>query len=106
MYRDITEIPKVVNCIKITDDKNLIVYTNDNTTIFTLIGDKYYGKENYGPNTPQNETICYTREEISTLPSPWDFITPIYHIFAVVSVIAIFYTAYKLILYPFFRKRV
>lgn len=106
MYRDITEIPETVNCIKIIDDKSLIVYTNDSTDIFKLIGNKYYASETFETNTPHTEDICYTIEDVQTLPSTFDFITPIYHLMAIVSVLLIFYGAYKLILYPFFRKRV
>lgn len=106
MYRDVTEIPTTLNCVKIIDDKSLIVYTNDSTDIYKLIGNKYYATETYDPNTPQSETVCYTSEEIQTLPSPFDFITPVYYLMAMVSVLFIIWFAYRLILYPFFRKRV
>lgn len=105
MYRDITEIPETTNCIKIVDDKALIVYINDNTSIYKLISNKYYRTEQYEPNTPSNETVCYTTQDISTLPSPFDFVTPIYHVTAIVSVGFLFYFAYRLILHPWWRKR-
>lgn len=104
MYRDVTLLPSVVNCIKITDDKSLIVYTNDSTSIYKLISNKYYATETYDANTPATETVCYTIEDAQTLPSNYDFIVPIFHTIAILSAILIFYGAYKLILYPFFRK--
>lgn len=106
MYRDVTEIPDTLNCVKIIDDKSLIVYTNDSTTIYKLISNKYYATETFDPNTPKTEDVCYTSAEIQNLPSTYDFIVPIYHIIAIISAIALFYFAYKLILYPFFRKKI
>lgn len=106
MYRDVSELPTIVNCIKITDDKSLIVYTNDGTSIYKLISNKYYATETYDPNTPSNETVCYTISQIETLPSTYDFIVPIYHTIAITSAFALFFLAYKLIIYPFFRKKV
>jgi len=106
MYRDVSQIPTTLNCVKIIDDKSLIVYTSDSTKIYKYIGNKYYATETFEPNTPHTEDICYTSTEIQTLPSTYDFITPIYHILAILSALAIFYFAYKLILYPFFRKRI
>lgn len=106
MYKDVSQLPETVNCIKIIDDKALIVYTSENTQIFKLVGNKFYATESYEPNTPSTETVCYTIQDVQTLPSTFDFITPIYHFMAIVSAILIFYGAYRLILYPFFRKRV
>lgn len=106
MYKDVSQIPETLNCVKIIDNNSLIVYTNDDTKIYKLVGNKYYATESYEPNTPSTETVCYTFEEIQNLPSTFDFITPIYHFMAIVSVILIVYGAYKLILYPFFRKKI
>lgn len=106
MYRDITELPTTVNCIKIVDDKSLIVYTDTETSIYKTVSNKYYETESYDPNTPSTETVCYTYSQIEMLPSNFDFITPIYHTIAIFTAIIIFYIAYKLILYPFFRKKI
>lgn len=105
MYRDITEIPETVNCIKIIDDKSLIVYTSEDTSIYKLISYKYYKTETYEPNTPKAEDVCYTVQQVSTLPSPFDFITPIYHVTAIVSVAFLFFFAYRIIVHPWWRKR-
>ena len=106
MYRDVTELPETVNCIKITDDKSLIVYTNDDTSIYKLLTNMYYKTESYEPNTPKTEDVCYTVQQVSTIPSPYDFVTPLYQVTAIVTVGFVFYFAYKLILHPWWRKRV
>lgn len=105
MYRDTTELPETVNCIKIVDDKTLIVYTDTATTIFKTQGNKYYATENYDPNTPSTETVCYTLSDAQTIPSNYDFVAPFYHILAIASIIFIVWASYKLIVYPFFRKK-
>lgn len=105
MFRDISELPTAVNCIKINDDKSLIVYTNDDTSIYKLISNKYYKAETFDANTPKTEDVCYNISQISTLPSPFDFMTPIYHLSSIVSVSLIVFIAYRLILHPWWRKR-
>lgn len=105
MYRDITEIPEQTNCIKIIDDKSLIVYTNSDTSIYKLLSNKYYKTESYEPNTPKTEDVCYTVQEVSTIPSPFDFATPIYHLSAIASFGFIIFLAYRLILHPWWRKK-
>lgn len=105
MYRDVTEIPEVNNCIKVIDDKTIIVYTNENTSLYKLLSYKYYKTESYEPNTPTTETVCFTYAQVSTIPSPFDFVTPIYHLGAIASAGLLFYFAYKLILHPWWRKR-
>lgn len=106
MYRDITELPNTANCVKIVDDKSLIVYTDSETSIYKLISYKYYQTEVFEPNTPKNEDRCYTVQEVATLPSPFDFMTPVYHLMAMASIILIIWGAYMLILHPWWRKRV
>lgn len=106
MYKDVTEIPTTLNCVKILDDKSLIVYTDDSTTLYKLVSNKYYATETYDPNTPATETVCYTSAQIQTLPSTYDFIVPIYHTIAIASALFIFWVAYKVFIYPWFRKRI
>lgn len=105
MYRDVTELPETTNCIKIIDDKSLIVYTNDDTSIYKLLSNKYYQTETFEPNTPKTEDVCYTVAEVQTIPSPFDFITPVYYLMAMASFIFIIFVAYKLILHPWWRKK-
>lgn len=106
MFRDITQLPTDVNCIKIVDDKSLIVYTDTETSIYKLVSNKYYSTETFPVNTPSSETVCYSLQEISELPSIYDFITPVYHLSAILSAMLVFYLAYKLLIYPWFRKKV
>lgn len=104
MYRDTTELPEQINCIKIIDDKSLVIYNNNETAIYKLISNKYYKTETHDINTPKNEDVCYTLQQASELPSSYDFIQPIYETMAIVSVLTIIFLAYKLIIYPWFRK--
>lgn len=106
MKRDTSDLPETTNCIDIIDDKSLVVYTDDSTSIFKLVGNKYYETDSSVTNTPDSTTTCYTTTEIADISSNFDFIVPIYHTIAIASVLILFYLAYKLILYPFFRKRV
>lgn len=105
MYRDVTELPITANCVKIIDDKTLAVYTNEDVGVYKLLSNKYYKTDTYDPNTPPTEAVCYTTEDVSTIPSPFDFITPIYHVTAILSVWFIFYLAYRLIIHPWWRKK-
>lgn len=105
MYRDITALPVQTNCIKIIDDKSLVVYTNTDTSIYKLISNKYYKTETFEPNTPKTADVCYTTTQVSTLPSPFDFVTPIYHLSAIASFSFIVFLAYRLIVHPWWRKR-
>lgn len=105
MYRDVTQLPETTNCIKLVDDKAMIVYTNDETAIYKLHGNKYYRTETFEPNTPKTEDVCYTISDVSTIPSPYDFITPLYYLMAMASFLFIIFVAYKLILHPWWRKK-
>lgn len=105
MFRDVTQLPEQSNCIKIVDDKALIVYSNEETAIYKLISNKYYKTEVFDPNTPKTEDVCYTVQEVQTLPSPFDFITPVYHLMAIGTFIFIAFFAYRLILHPWWRKK-
>jgi len=103
MYRDITNIA-IADCITIVDSNTLFTYSSSYNETYTLIGNKYYVTNSVtGTQTPSN-VICYTQEQISKLPSDYDFITPIYYGLGALSSLLLIYTAYRLILYPFFRK--
>lgn len=105
MKRDTTDLPSS-DCNVIIDDKTVQVYVNNERQTFKLVSDKYYKTETEANQTPPSYVQCYTTMEMSQQPSQWDFITPIYHTLAIASAILIFYGAYRLILYPFFRKHV
>lgn len=107
MQRDVSEIPTIdVNCIRIIDDKTLQVYTDTTTTNFKLISDKYMATETMAANTPPTDTVCYTVAQIETLPSAFDFMTPPFWFMAIASAALLFYAAYRLIIYPFWRRTV
>ena len=107
MYRDITKVIEQ-DCTLIIDDKTLMGLSDDGkATTYKLISNTYYQtqREDYTA-TPNVSKTCYNHQDLSTLPSQYDFITPIFHTIAILSAIGIFYVAYKLILYPFFRKKI
>jgi len=105
MLRDISNI-EFANCNAIIDDQTIIVYnsTNNYETKYKLINDKYYETSEVVYVSIPTGTTCYTEFDISSLPSKYDFATPFYHLAAILSVLLLFYLAYKLILYPWFRK--
>lgn len=105
MYRDVTGIPNTVNCIKIIDDKSLIVYMDGSTMIYKLVSNKYYATDFFDPDTPKTTDVCYTYQEVQTLPSNFDFVTPIYHVTAIACAAFLFFFAYRLIVHPWWRKR-
>lgn len=104
MYRDITLV-NVGNCAQIFDDKTLITYTSQGRIVYKLISDKYYPIESFAPVQPATEVTCYSQTQIATLPSNYDFMSPIFQSLAIGSAVIIFYFAYKLFLYPWFRRR-
>lgn len=105
MYRDIKNIAQDATCYVIADDKTLVAYKNGSQLTYVLASSTYYLKQSITASVP-SETSCTTYEDVSNLPSPFDFMTPFLHTLAIVSGLAIFWFAYKLILYPFFRKGV
>lgn len=106
MFRDVSEIQDAP-CITIIDDKTIQTLNTGITTNYKLISNKYYKttEQTTSSAIPGTATTCYTLEEIQSLPSPYDFITPIYHSVAIASAMLLFYFAYRLILYPFFRTK-
>jgi len=110
MYRDTSQItiPSDPSCIYIQDDKTIILQneTLDQEQIYTLIGDKYMLTKQTEFTGAQNpDVLCLTTQQLSTLPSNYDFMAPVYHNMAILSVILILFAAYKFVIYPFFRIR-
>lgn len=106
MYRDITNVD-AGTCAVIIDDNTLATFVPNQYNLYKLISNKYYLSSidtSIDGGAPV-DTVCYTSAEINTLPSKFDFITPVYHLMAIISVVLIFYFAYKLILFPFWRKQ-
>jgi len=104
MYRDVSEVP-TVGCNVINVDKTIVNYPSSGDTYYKLVSNKYYyTKIDETITTPPTGEVCKTNEIISTLPSPYDFVVPIYHTIAIVSCLFIFYAAYRLIIYPFYRR--
>lgn len=104
MYRDTSNLT-FYDCTAIIDDQTIIIY--DDTTYFTykLITDKYYLIRTDSGTPIIGSVTCYTEAQIETLPSKYDFVDPIYHMMAIISALFIFYVAYKLLIYPFFRTK-
>jgi len=117
MYRNAQEIEDWVgggasDCIYIVDDQTIQAHTppdpgtDGNIYTFKLISDKYiFTSIQY--DAPQPDVgNCISIEQTKLIPSRYDFMTPIYHEMAILSAILIIYLAYKLIIYPFFRRTV
>lgn len=106
MNRDITNIVEA-ECITIVDDKTIQSIDSGRIQTYKLISNKYYQTDNspYTPLPGQSRT-CYTQTQLENLQSPFDFITPVYHLMAIASALLIFYAAYKLMIYPWFRTKI
>lgn len=103
MKRDVSEL-SAGECISIIDDKTLHVYDSPTLHTYKLVSDKYYETTTETSAPADSSVTCYSIQQIQDLPSQYDFITPIYHLMAIISALAIIWFAYRLIIYPFYRK--
>jgi hypothetical protein len=104
MFRDVSNVSDQ-SCNVLFDNQTLGVYSGTQVQTYKLISDKYYLlSTNDFSGFPTGDN-CLTNIEIQTLPSTYDFMTPVFHLMAILSVMVIFFAAYKIILYPFFRHR-
>lgn len=107
MFRNVDEITNA-DCITIIDDKTIINFTDTSADTYKLISNTYILSNTDSTSDKLNRNtdfVCYSLTDVSELSSPFDFITPVYHLMAIISALFIFWFAYRLILYPFFRKR-
>jgi hypothetical protein len=131
MYRDTTSIANLRTCTFIVDDDTIhsigTGIVSRPSDIYQLIGNKYEKintTETSSSVIPEN-TICLTTTTITKLQTNYspintttttvdmtsvnntlkDIVLPFYHVMAIVSALFIFYAAYKLILYPWHRRR-
>lgn len=104
---DTSEISNA-QCFIINTNNTITSYNYNNLKVYNLYGNKYYKTQDYNNlyNTIPSNYRCYSLEEIRKLPSNFDFIEPIYHFIAILSVLFIVFSAYKLIIHPWWRKRV
>lgn len=93
------------NCWIINNQNQISSYQSNSRTRYYLFGNKWFKSDQSTYSSIPNDYQCYTTEQIKDLPSPYDYIEPIYQIIAIVSVITIIFLAYKLIIYPFFRSK-
>lgn len=105
MQRDFTNLPESGTCFLVLGENTIANRTNTERQIYTTVGNKWFHTSTVA-SVPSVNDVCYTYEQITELPSQYDFITPIYHTVAIVSAIFIFWVAYRLLLYPFFRMKV
>jgi len=121
MLRDTTGIDWHTGyaCAYLPDNDHLILYDithepttggdgSGSTTYYSLINERYtINREVTQTISPKPEgVICTDVTQVQAITSKYDFIVPIYNFMAILSVILIVYCAYKLIIYPFFRKKV
>lgn len=106
MYRDVTNIPTDKSCYYIIDDKTIGVDDNNIQDQYAYLSNTYIRKNSVSNEPRPENSYCHTYADIQRLPSTYDFIMPIYHTIAIASALMLFYFAYKLIIYPWFRKNV
>lgn len=106
MYRETGNLPDEQDCYFIIDDKTIMAQDGGTSITFKLVSNQWYEQSTQPYTAPATGTqTCYTLEDISELPSQYDFIAPIYHTLALVSALFIFWVSYRLIIYPFFRNK-
>lgn len=103
MYRNINNITSQT-CNVIVDDQSIATYSGTQVNIYKLVTNDYYLFETRDYSGLPTNLHCYSTEDISKLPSKYDFIDPIYHYLSIIAVLIVFYLAYRLIIYPFFRS--
>jgi len=117
MFRDVSDIhadwgePLTFDAWCYQDDQTILVYKDDGTssgighlTTYKLIADKYIriGDNTSEPSAPiPTNCVNQTVGSIDTIPSRYDFMSPIYQEMAIVSAILIIVIAFRIIIYPF-----
>jgi len=122
MYRDVSDLETSygadlsgITCWYYIDDQTLGVYVDDGTLsgtgytdIWKLVSDKYRNTYYRGsdPSQPVSEhAACQSVADIRTIPSRYDFLHPFLETMAIMSAVLIFGLAFRLIIYPFFRRK-
>lgn len=103
MYRDISSVNNY-QCNVIVDNQTIATYSGTQVRVYKLVSNKYYLNDTVDYSGLPTTLNCLTHDEISVLPSNYDFIMPIFYIMAIFSSIFIFYSAYRLVIYPWFRR--
>lgn len=86
------------------DNETIDVHTPTEIVTYKLISNTYYESSRIENSNAAHNFRCYTREEIEKLPSNFDYVTPIYETMAIGAILVILYSAYYLLIRPFFRK--
>jgi len=111
MYRDVTDVTLWGGdgCNVIVDDQTINVYhtTSSDVQIYKLVGDKYLKLRDttyLEPDDRQGYT-CVDDAYFAAMPSRYDFMTPVFDTMAILMIAAIVFGAFRLIVYPFFRRK-
>ena len=102
MKTDTSNVITDGSCYSFNGSDTLRVYKNNTYNTYNLFGNKWEltNQSNYY----SQPDFCLTFSQIQNLTSPYDFITPFYQIAAIFSAVLIFYSAYALLIRPFFRR--
>lgn len=111
MYRNVDDIPFASDSCDVIIDNQTIKEFNtisEQVKTYKLVTNKYYLYEDRPYTEPDDRQYltCQDPSIINTLDSVYDFVVPMYHFMAIISALLLFYFAYKLIIYPFFRKKI
>lgn len=104
MERDITNIT-AQPCNVLVDNQTIETYSGTSVYTYKLVSDRYYLFETRDYSGFPTTLNCLSTSEISHLPSNYDFMTPVFNLMAIISILFIVWAGYRLIIYPFFRKR-
>lgn len=94
-------------CFIINSSSSITSYNHNNIKVYNLYGNKFYKTRDY--NSPYtsipSDYRCFSLQEVKKLPSQYDYIEPIYQFMAMGSFVFIILFAYKLIVFPWWRKQ-
>lgn len=111
MYRDTSDVTLYAGdgCNVINDDQTINVYhtTSSDVLTYKLVGDKYLLLSNKTYTEPDDRQYltCVDDAYFATMPSRYDFMSPIYEGMAIMSILLILFAAYRLVIYPWFRSK-
>lgn len=106
LYRDVSDIDQQ-SCSTLSSSGTITTYSSNRRKIYEYIGNKYVLRSENDGNYSSTiaNSICLSNQQLTTLQSDYDFITPVYHTIGIFSFLFIVFFAYRLLIYPFFRSK-
>jgi len=110
LYRDVSNVALVSGgCNVLPDNQTIVVFdtVGQQQITYKLVSNTYFKYSDIPYIEPDGRIglVCQDDSVIQTLPSPYEFMLPFYGTMAILTMLSLFYIAYRFIVYPFFRKK-